>query len=244
MRKVALITGGNRGLGHATARTLARAGFLVLLGARDSRQGERAAAALRAEGLEAEAVALDVTSAASVAAAAEQVRREHGRLDVLVNNAGILPEATAGDGARPVSARLFEQTLATNVVGAVRVVEAFLPLLDAAGGRIVNVSSTMGSLSDQTDPSSPYHGVLVPAYQASKAALNSVTIGLAKALGDTGIKVNAVCPGYVQTDLTPANRDQAPLTADEASHAVAAMALIGDDGPSGGFVDRSGTVAW
>jgi NAD(P)-dependent dehydrogenase (short-subunit alcohol dehydrogenase family) len=126
----------------------------------------------------------------------------------------------------------------------VRVVEAFLPLLAASRGSIVDVSSTMGSLTDQTDPSSPYHGVVLPAYQASKAALNSVTIGLAKALGATGVRVDAVCPGFVQTDLTPMSREQAPLTADEASLAVAAMALAGHDGPTGTFVDRDGVVAW
>ncbi len=122
----------------------------------------------------------------------------------------------------------------------------FLPLLRRSdSGRIVNVSSTMGSLADQSDPASPYHGLVVPAYQTSKAALNGLTVALAKALSDTPIKVNSICPGWVQTDLGgPDNRAAAPTTANDAARIVVEMALIGQDGPTGGFVDRDGTVAW
>jgi NAD(P)-dependent dehydrogenase (short-subunit alcohol dehydrogenase family) len=127
----------------------------------------------------------------------------------------------------------------------VSVTEHLLPLLRASdAGRIVNVSSTTGSLTDQSDPQSPYFATVVPAYQASKAALNSVTISLAKLLRDTTIKVNAVCPGFVQTDLTPINREQAPLTTAEAARPVVRYALLEDDGPSGGFFDREAAVAW
>ena len=130
--------------------------------------------------------------------------------------------------------------------GAVSVTKEFLPLLRrSASARIVNVSSTMGSLTDQSDPSSPYFGVVVPAYQMSKAALNGFTIALSKLLADTSIKVNAVCPGWVQTDLGGSdNRAAAPTTADEAAAIVVEMASIPDDGPTGAFVDREGTVAW
>lgn len=243
MTQIALVTGANRGIGLATARRLGRLGATTIVASRDPEAGERTAATLRGEGLDAEALALDVTDPASVAAAARTIDDRHGRLDVLVNNAGVLPEYTATtDG--PLSAELFEATYATNVLGVVRVTEHLLPLLRRSdAGRIVNVSSTMGSLADQSDPESPYYGTVMPAYQSSKAALNSVTIALAKSLTGTPIVVNAVCPGFVQTDLTPINRGQAPLTAEQASAIVVQMAHP-DGAPSGRFVDAKGVVAW
>jgi NAD(P)-dependent dehydrogenase (short-subunit alcohol dehydrogenase family) len=243
---IALITGANRGIGFEVARQLGRAGVTAVVGARDGEKGERAAAELVAEGLDATSVVLDIESAASVEAAAEQVTHDHGRLDILVNNAGILPEAAAPDAAVPLDLPLFRQTFETNVFGAVAVTQAFLPLLHRSpAGRIVNVSTTMGSLSDQSDPSSPYYGLVVPAYQASKAALNAITIALAKSLAGTPIKVNSICPGWVQTDLGgPANRAAAPLLADDAARIAVTMATLPDDGPSGQFVDRNGTVPW
>ena len=190
--------------------------------------------ALRESGIDAELVELDVTDPAGVRAAAAEVRERHGHLDILVNNAGILPEATATErGEGPLDLALFRTTYDTNVFGAVAVVEEFLPLLQAApAGRIVNVSSTMGSLADQLDPDSPYHGMVVPAYQSSKAALNAVTIGLSKALADTPIKVNAACPGWVKTDLGgPENKAAAPMTPDEGAAIVADLATVDADGP-------------
>jgi NAD(P)-dependent dehydrogenase (short-subunit alcohol dehydrogenase family) len=245
MTKIAVITGANRGLGFATARRLAQAGTKVLVGARTLANGEEAAGRLREEGFDAEALLLDVDSPASVQEAAQRVEAEHGRLDILINNAGILPEATAGD-VDPHDLRLYRETFETNVFGAVSVTNAFLPLLRrSASGRIVNVSSTMGSLTDQSDPSSPYYGVVVPAYQMSKAALNGFTVALSKTLADTPIKINSVCPGWVQTDLGgPENRAAAPITATDAARVVADMATLGDDGPTGRFVDHEGAVAW
>jgi NAD(P)-dependent dehydrogenase (short-subunit alcohol dehydrogenase family) len=246
MTRVALITGANRGLGLETARQLGRTGVTTIIAARDPAKGEQAAAELRAEGIEAGSVALDVTSLASVRAAASQVADEYGRLDILVNNAGILPEATAGETPGHLDLDLFRQTFDTNVFGAVAAIQEFLPLLrESDSGRIVNVSTTMGSLSDASDPESPYYGVVVPAYQASKAAVNAITVALAKLLHDSPIKVNSICPGWVQTDLGgPDNRAAAPLTAEEAAPIVVEMASIPDDGPSGQFVDRDGPVAW
>jgi NAD(P)-dependent dehydrogenase (short-subunit alcohol dehydrogenase family) len=245
MTKVAVITGGNRGLGFATARRLGRSGVRVIIGARTLSNGEDAADRLREEGVAAEAVQIDVDSAASVEEAARQVEHEHGQVDILINNAGILPEATAAD-AGPLDLDLFRRTFETNVFGAVAVTKAFLPLLRKSdSGRIVNVSSTMGSLSDQSDPSSQYYDVIVPAYQMSKAALNGLTVALSKTLTDTAIKVNSICPGWVQTDLGgPENRAAAPDTAEDAAQIVVDMATIPDDGPSGQFVDRDGAVAW
>jgi NAD(P)-dependent dehydrogenase (short-subunit alcohol dehydrogenase family) len=238
MTKIALITGANRGLGFETARQLAEAGMTVIVGARDASKGAEAARALGTE-----FVQLDVTDDASVRAAAETIRARYGRLDLLVNNAGIVRDLMAE--GELVDTGLFASTFETNLLGAVRVTEHCLPLLRAAeSARIVNVSSTMGSLSDQSDPASPYYDSVVPAYQASKAALNSVTVGLAKLLADTPIKVNAVCPGFVQTELTPINRDNAPLTAAVAAEVVVRYALLDDDGPTGGFFAAEHAVAW
>jgi len=243
--KVALVTGASRGIGHATARRLARDGQHVILTARDVAAVEEAADRLGREGFAASALELDVTDDASVEAASDQVSSRFGHLDVLVNNAGVLPEATHPDPREAVDVTMFRETFGTNLFGAVAVLEAFLPLLrKSPAGRIVNVTTTMGSLTDQTNPESPYYGMVVPAYQSSKAALNNVTIALAKALADTSIKVTSVCPGFVQTDLTPANRAQAPLTAEEAAAVVHRAATLPDHAPSGAFIDAAGAVPW
>lgn len=245
MSTIALITGANRGLGFETARQLAQAGCSVVIGARDAQKGEEAAERLRVEdGLDVESVQLDVADDDSVRGAADTMRERHGHLDLLINNAGILPEATA-QAEEAVDVDVFRTTFDTNLLGAVCVTQHFLPLLrNAPSGRIVNVSTTMGSLADQSDPDSPYYSVVVPAYQASKAALNSLTVGLSKLLADTSIKVNAVCPGFVQTDLTPVNRDQAPLTPADAARVIVRYGLLHDDGPTGGFYDQEAAVAW
>jgi NAD(P)-dependent dehydrogenase (short-subunit alcohol dehydrogenase family) len=245
--KIALITGANKGIGFATARRLGEAGAKVIIGARDASKAEQAMRALREDGLDAESVTLDVADRSSVAAAAEALGRRHRRLDILVNNAGVLPEVTQAERVNgPLDLDMFRATFETNVFGAVAVTNAFLPLLGVAeAARIVNVSSRMGSLADQSNPESPYYGVVVPAYQTSKAALNSITIALSKSLAGTPIKVNAVCPGWVKTDLGgPQNKADAPLTADEAARVAVSMALLGDDGPTGTFVDAEGTVDW
>ena len=244
--RTALITGGNRGIGLATARLLGRAGVTVILAARDVERSRAAVVALRHQDIYATAVPIDVADPTSVAEAAGRVAREHGRLDILVNNAGVLPEATTPDADQPLDLDLFVRTFGTNLFGAVAVTQAFLPLLQAsAAGRIVNVSSTMGSLTDQSDPESPYYGMVVPAYQTSKAALNGLTIALSKALSDSSIKVNSVCPGWVQTDLGgPDNRAAAPTPAEEAARVVAEAALLDAEGPTGTFFDAKGPIDW
>jgi NAD(P)-dependent dehydrogenase (short-subunit alcohol dehydrogenase family) len=244
MSKVALVTGGNRGLGFEVARQLASAGTTVVIGARDAESGAEAADLLRAAGLAADTVTIDVDDCSSIERAARELHDRYGVLDILVNNAGILPEATA-DSDEVISTSMFRRTFDTNLFGAVKTTESLLPLLrESEAGRIVNVSTTMGSLGDQSDPGSPYYSVIVPAYQASKAALNSVTIALSKLLADTPVKVNAVCPGFVQTDLTPINRAEAPLTTTEAARVVVRYALVDAAGPSGGFFDHEASVAW
>lgn len=244
--KVALITGGNRGLGLATARLLGEAGVTVVIAARDEQRSREAVVDLRDEGIDASSVQVDVDDPASIAAAVDRVSREHGRLDILVNNAGILPEATAPDADQPLDLDLFTRTFSTNVLGAVAVTQGFLPLLTASeAGRIVNVSSTMGSLSDQLNPESPYFGLVVPAYQTSKAALNGLTVALSKALADSAIKVNSVCPGWVKTDLGgPENRAAAPTPADEGARVIAEAALLDAAGPTGAFFDVAGRIGW
>ena len=245
-KKIALVTGANRGLGYATAQLLGEAGMTVLVGSRNSQAGEHAAERLRGDGIDAHAIHIDVTSETSVKRAAIDVASEHGRLDVLVNNAGILPEATTPDIEHPLDMLMFRESFDTNVFGAVSVIKEFLPMLrEASAGRVVNVSSTMGSLTDQSDPGSKYYGLVVPAYQTSKAALNGLTIALSKSLKDTKIKVNSVCPGWVQTDLGgPDNRAAAPTTAATAAQIVVQMAMIDDSGPTGGFFDCDGIVPW
>jgi NAD(P)-dependent dehydrogenase (short-subunit alcohol dehydrogenase family) len=245
MSAVALITGANRGLGLETARQLGRRGTTVIIGARDKTKGQTAGELLRDEGIDATSVELDVCSPASVRQARDEIAAKHDRLDILVNNAGILPEAAA-EFEGSIDGELFRRTFETNVFGAVTAIEEFLPLLAASSaGRIVNVSSTMGSLSEQHNPSSPYYDVAgVPAYRASKTALNGITVALSRQLAETSIKINSICPGSVQTDLAPGNREQAPLTPEEGARAVVAMATVGGDGPSGQFVDAEGTVAW
>ena len=245
MNTIALITGANRGLGLATATALARTGATVIIAGRDEQSAQASAAGLVEQGLSAESLTLDVTSATSVATAAAEIERRHGRLDVLVNNAGILPEATATGDHEFVDVASLVSTFETNVFGVATVTEQLLPLLRRSeAARIVNVSSTMGSLSDQSDPASPYYGSIVPAYQASKAAVNSLTIGLSKKLADSPIKVTSVCPGWVQTDLAPGNREHAPTSAEDAAQVVVAAATLPADAPSGTFLSADGSVRW
>jgi NAD(P)-dependent dehydrogenase (short-subunit alcohol dehydrogenase family) len=242
---IALITGANRGLGLATARRIAATGATALVGSRDARRGATAVAELRAGGLDAELAVLDVDDVDSVHAAMARIGEAHGHVDVLVNNAGILPEATAeADG--PLDTCLLRRTFETNVIGAARMIEHAMPLLlRAPAGRIVNVSSQMGSLADQADPGSPYYGVVLPGYQASKAALNALTIAVGKKLAGTSVTITSVCPGWVRTDLGgPANRAAAPLEADEAARIVAAVALGPTDELAGAFVGAAGRLPW
>jgi NAD(P)-dependent dehydrogenase (short-subunit alcohol dehydrogenase family) len=241
---IALITGSTRGIGLATAQALAGAGHIVIIAGRNEAAVQTVCSSPEMNGL-ADGVQLDVTDPDSVRAAAEHIRTKHGKLDILINNAGVLPEATDPEPHEYASADMFRNTFETNVFGAVAVTEALLPLLrNSAAGRIVNVSSAMGSLADQCDPTSPYYAMAVPAYQCSKAALNSVTIGLSKKLAGSNVVVTSVCPGFVQTDLTPTNREQAPLTAKDAAEVIIEAALLPDGAHSGTFVDATGPVRW
>jgi NAD(P)-dependent dehydrogenase (short-subunit alcohol dehydrogenase family) len=245
---VALVTGANKGIGLQIAKDLAARGLTVLVGSRDAGRGEKAAAAV---GAGARALQLDVTDHASVAAAAERIRRELGRLDVLVNNAGISSTAKTGTpfaevvaASKPsvVSAEELRAVFETNVFGLIAVTQAMLPLLrEAPAGRIVNVSSTLGSLTMQSDPASHFRRMPNGSYSPSKSTVNALTIAFANELAGTRVKVNAACPGYTATDL---NAFSGTRTVEEAAREPVRLALLGDDGPTGTFSNDDGTVPW
>ena len=200
-KRIALVTGANKGIGLEIARQLAEAGVTVIIGSRDAGRGQAAVAELAGQGLEATSVQLDVTDETSIAAAATTIGARDGRLDILVNNAGIFDFADAAPGSASIPA--VRKVLETNFIGALAVTQGMLPLLrKSAAGRIVNLSSSLGSLSVNADPSSPYFAQRYIGYNASKAALNMLTIQLTEELRDTGIVVNSVSPGFVKTDLT------------------------------------------
>ena len=243
---VALVTGATRGIGEQIAKDLAARGFTVLVGARDLTAGERTATDIPG----ARAIALDVTRASSIAAAASTIREELGRLDVLVNNAGIASGhgvATVDaikTGGAPSTAPLDEvrAVFETNVFGVIAVTQAMLPLLRAApAGRIVNVSSGAGSLARITAPAYAAYWVGGIAYGPSKTALNAVTVAFALELAGTRVKVNSVCPGYTATDF---NGRTGPRSVAEAAREPVRLAMLGDDGPTGTFSNDAGPLPW
>jgi NAD(P)-dependent dehydrogenase (short-subunit alcohol dehydrogenase family) len=230
-RKTALITGANKGIGREIARQLGHRGYMVWLGCRDTERGEQAAAALREEGLHANVLTLDVTSDASVSAAALTYGKTSDTLDVLVNNAGV---ATGGYVA-PSQASLDDMRAVyeVNVFGPVRVTQAFVPLLRKSGqGRIVMMSSSLGSIGEQLDMTSGTYGVNLLGYNSSKSALNMITVSFAKELAAHGIKVNAANPGYVATDL---NGYQGYRSVEQGATVAVHLATLGAMGPTGGF---------
>ena len=239
-QKIALVTGATRGIGRETVRQLAASGIHTILAGRDKDKAVEAALSLQADGLPVEAIALDVTDEASIAAAAEQVAQRHGRLDILVNNAGIFID----DFQRKPSEQSLEtwrSTFDTNLFGVIATTQSFLPLLrKSESARIVNVSSLLGSIAEHTDPQSPIFDFKVPAYNVSKSALNAWTVHLAHELRDTGIKVNAIHPGSVKTDMN-ANGD---ISIELGAKSSVAMSLIGDIGPTGGFTHLGQTLRW
>jgi len=230
-RKTALITGANKGIGREIARQLGHRGYEIWLGCRDAGRGERAAADLRNEGLDAHALALDVTADASVKAAAVVYGRASDTLDVLVNNAGV---AIGGYNA-PSEASLDDMRALyeVNVFGPVRVTQAFVPFLRKAGqGRIVMMSSSLGSIGEQLDMTSGTYGVNLLGYNSSKSALNMITVSFAKELAAHGIKVNAANPGYVATDL---NDHQGYRSVEQGAAIAVHLATLGPMGPTAGF---------
>ena len=239
-RRIALVTGANKGIGLEVARQLGKAGHHVLLGARDEARGRAAAKTLQDEGIDVRFVTIDLSNSASIGAAAADIEANEGRIDILVNNAGV---AIQGDGL-PGSTDLdvVRRTFETNFFGTVAVTQALLPLVKKSrAGRIVNVSSGLGSIALNADPNWDYAAVKLIGYNASKAALNMFTVLLAAELKDTGIKVNAVNPGYTATDL---NGNSGHQSIEEGAAETVRMAQISDDGLTGGFTSTEGVEPW
>jgi NAD(P)-dependent dehydrogenase (short-subunit alcohol dehydrogenase family) len=241
-QKVALVTGANRGLGLETARQLGQKGVTVLVAARKRADAEKAAATLKAEGLDAQPVQLDVTRAEDRAAAAKLVEESFGKLDILVNNAGV----NSKHGLNPIVIETTDEELATvfatNFFSLISLTRELLPLLKKApAARIVNLSSILGSNTLHATPGSPIYDFKSLAYDASKSALNAFTIHLAWELRETPIKVNSAHPGWVKTDM---GTDAAPMEIPDGAKTSVELALLGPDGPTGKFLHLGQELPW
>jgi NAD(P)-dependent dehydrogenase (short-subunit alcohol dehydrogenase family) len=238
--KVALVTGANKGIGFELARQLGRHGMIVLLGARDAKLGDDAVHKLKSEGLDVSAIQIDLNQLETIRQAAAQIETKYGRLDVLINNAGIADPADGPPSTASIEAvrRIFD----TNLFGTIAVTQAMLPLVRRApAGRIVNVSSGLGSLTLNGDPTWEFAQVKRIGYNSSKAALNMLTVQLAFELRDTKIKVNSANPGFTATDL---NGHRGYQTVEEGAMEALRLALLDENGPTGGVFDRFGADPW
>jgi NAD(P)-dependent dehydrogenase (short-subunit alcohol dehydrogenase family) len=238
--KIALITGANKGIGLEVARQLGKQGCTVLIAARDPKLGQQAAAKLSSDGIQAHFVELDVTRRQTIESARAQIEKDFGRLDILVNNAGINDRADGPPSKVDLDAvtRVFQ----TNFFGALAVAQLMLPLIrKSPAGRIVNVSSELGSITGFGDPNWKFASVKFIGYCASKSALNMMTAQLAAELRDTNIKVNSVNPGYTATDL---NNNTGPQTIEQGAAETVRAALLGNDGPTGKFLETGGQIPW
>jgi NAD(P)-dependent dehydrogenase (short-subunit alcohol dehydrogenase family) len=239
-KKIALVTGANKGIGFEIARQLGERDITVLLGARHEERGRHAAGRLADAGVDATWIWLDVTDPSSVTRVADQIDRDHDRLDILVNNAGIAGRFTPTASA--ATAADMREVYETNVFGVVTVTGAMLPLLRRSpAGRIVNLSSHLGSMALCAAPGSPMSRLGLLAYQSSKTALNAITLAYANELRDTPIKVNAAHPGIVATDI---NHHQGNRTPAEGAAIAVRLALLGEDGPTGAALADDGVVPW
>ncbi|MBB4640733.1 SDR family oxidoreductase [Rhizorhapis suberifaciens] len=244
MRKVCLITGANRGIGFEIACKIAEQGHDVIVGARSMENATAATDQLKDAGLHAQALLIDVTDDHSVRAAAEDLEQRVDRLDVLINNAGIMRESLRQPSEATVAA--FEAQLATNVVGPMRTIQAFLPLLRRSqDARIVNVSSDLGAMAQASDPESRYAAVLAPTYRASKAALNMLSLAFAKELQEEGIAVSVCSPGWCRTDLDDEiNSTSAPFSPAEGADTAVWLAVQADRSQNGKFFAMRKSIAW
>jgi NAD(P)-dependent dehydrogenase (short-subunit alcohol dehydrogenase family) len=239
-KRVALVTGANRGIGYAISRRLGEQNITVVLGARDPNKGTEACSRLQGEGLDVHFELLDVTDEKSIKTAIESIRTHFGRLDILVNNAGIMIDGE--EDARNVNQETIQKTMQTNVMGPLMLCQCCIPLMQAGGyGRIVNMASRLGSLTDMADPGSADTGVSSPAYRLSKAGLNCITTLLAKEVRDDNILVNSACPGWVRTGM---GGDQAPLTPEQGADTPVWLATLPDGGPTGGFYRERTLIPW
>src|SRR5579862_254134 len=248
--KVAFITGANRGLGFETARILGKQGITVILGARELEKGKAAAEKLRGEGVKAvEAERFDVNKPADHKEIHDYIAKKYGKLDILINNAGVLGEGIKRAGAgKPfnstslVSQENLRKTFETNFFQLIALTQTLLPLIKKSpAGRIVNLSSVLGSLTLHADPKSPIYDKKTFAYDASKTALNAFTVHLAQELRDTPIKVNSAHPGWVQTDM---GGSAAPLDIVSGGKTSIRLATLPDDGPTGRYFFMESSIPW
>lgn len=238
--KIALVTGANKGIGFEVARGLGKAGYKVLLGARTIQAGQKAAAQLCGEGLDVRFIELDILRQETLNAAASMIAKEFGKLDVLVNNAGIIDPQDGPPSS--VGIESLRRVMDTNFIGAAAVAQIMLPMLRAApAARIVNVSSGLGSLTLNSDPDWIFAPFKLLGYNASKAAMNMLTVQLAYELRDTAAKVNSSDPGYTATDI---NGNQGPQTVQEGAAETLRLALLPPDGPTGSFFETAGLRPW
>ncbi|WP_158820192.1 SDR family oxidoreductase [Granulicella sp. S156] len=242
-KKVALISGANKGIGFETGRQLGKLGYTVLLGSRDALKGEVAARQLRADGVDARVVKLDVVKQSDIDAVAKLVENEFGKLDVLVNNAGAMIEKSwTKNSTSETKVADLRATFETNLFAVLALTQALLPSLKKAeAARIVNVSSILGSVSLQATKDSPTYSTKLFAYNSSKAALNVFTIHLAHELLGTKIKVNSAHPGWVQTDM---GGSAAPMNVVEGAKTEVQLATLPEKGPTGGFFHLGEAIAW
>jgi NAD(P)-dependent dehydrogenase (short-subunit alcohol dehydrogenase family) len=243
-KKLALITGANRGIGFETARQLGQQGIKVLVGARSEKNGREAEAKLRDEGFDAEFVLLDVDDAKTHKSAAQYIEETYGKLDILINNAGIFIDESENGGHVPASktsAQVFRKTFDTNFFNTVALTQSLIPLIKKSdAGRIVFLSSGLGSLNLHSDPTSEIYNWKVPAYDISKTALNGYAVHLAYELKDTPIKVNAAHPGSVVTDMNASGE----LPVEEGAKTSVALATLPPDGYTGKFIYLGNELPW
>ena len=243
-KKIALVTGANRGIGFETARQLGREGIKVLLGSRSEEKGREAEVKLKNEGLDVELIRLDVDDPKTHQSAAKFIEATYGRLDILVNNAGILIDINGSGESAPASKTsldIFRKTFDTNFFNTIALTQTFLPLIKKSdAGRIVFLSSALGSLTWHSDPKSPIYNYKLPAYDISKTALNGYAVHLAHELRDTPIKVNAAHPGSVVTDMN-ANGE---IPVDQGAKTSVALATLPADGYSGRLVYLGEELPW
>ncbi|MCA9539265.1 MAG: SDR family oxidoreductase [Myxococcales bacterium] len=240
---VALVTGANRGLGLETSRQLAAEGVTVIMAGRDSKATHAAAEQLASEGFKVLPAVLDVNDDGQIENLRARIEREFGKLDILINNAGVIFDGSFfGNNATEVTKDIMRRTFEVNLFAPIALTQALLPLIKAApAGRIVNLSSVLGSLAMQADPNSFVAPIKPLAYNASKAALNMFTIELAAALAGTNVKVNSAHPGWVKTDLGGA---EAPMEIVDGAKTSVALALAGADGPNGAFIHMGEALPW
>ncbi|MGO4108532.1 SDR family oxidoreductase [Paenibacillus sp. YAF4_2] len=240
--KTVLITGGNKGIGFESARQLGKLGFTILIGSRDQFKGQEAAASLKNENIDAEAITLDVTNLDTIQSAAKRIEDQYGSLDVLINNAGV--NLDRGLPPSQLELTVLRDTYETNVFGMFSVTKVMLPLIKKSPiGRIVNLSSGLASLTLNNDPKSDAekYGVNVLAYMSSKTAVNALTVLFARELKDTAIKINSADPGYTATDL---NGHTGYRTVEQGASIVVKLATLPNDGSTGSFFDETGVIPW